>query len=375
MHDKAFTDIMNRTTLIQRTADKLSDNAAMGSVIVGFDGFVDKIIHLVDERTGPDTFKRMESMALFGDRISKAAGYSCNIEMIPQRIKLGGNGPIMANALAHLNHAVTYIGAIGKEEVHPVFKAFSAACDRVIPLADPAHTQALEFHDGKIMLGQMNTLRAVNWKNLIRHISEYELTEMLTRTRLVAAVNWTMLPFMNSILKGLTGLLERIENRLALFIDLADPQKRTDEDLAEVLHILSGMQHHADVILGMNENESIQVAHALNITTDDITKRAPSIREKLGTRITLIHPVSSACAADAEGVYFLEGPYTPEPKLTTGAGDIFNCGFCHGMLSELTSEESIATGVCSSGYYVRNGKPADRNELIEFMRSWASGKV
>jgi len=52
----------------------------------------------------------------------------------------------------------------------------------------------------------------------------------------------------------------------------------------------------------------------------------------------VIHPVDSAIAASAKGVSFVEGALTRHPKITTGAGDHFNAGFCLGQLLGLDAE-------------------------------------
>ena len=41
------------------------------------------------------------------------------MELVTQRIKLGGNGPIMANALASAGVEVNYLGALGYLETSP----------------------------------------------------------------------------------------------------------------------------------------------------------------------------------------------------------------------------------------------------------------
>ena len=80
------------------------------TAFIGLDGFVDEILHVVDQRESATAFRRVETIADFGARISSAAGRSANIELVRQRTKLGGNGPIMANALATFGLQVTYLG-------------------------------------------------------------------------------------------------------------------------------------------------------------------------------------------------------------------------------------------------------------------------
>src|SRR6185369_6198602 len=67
---------------------------------VGLDGFVDEIMHVVDKRQDAENYERLATIPELSERISGAAGKSTNVELVLQRMKLGGNGPIMANALA-----------------------------------------------------------------------------------------------------------------------------------------------------------------------------------------------------------------------------------------------------------------------------------
>ena len=90
-------------------------------VLVGFDGFVDTILHVVKTRESTTKYSRMEKMSEFAERIGGAAGLSTNMEMVTQMVKLGGNGPIMANALSAYSAPVTYIGNLGSPSIHPVF--------------------------------------------------------------------------------------------------------------------------------------------------------------------------------------------------------------------------------------------------------------
>lgn len=363
---------MSNKQRLREIADRLEQHQPTESVLVGFDGFVDEIIHLVDERLDRDRYRRMESMSQYAQRVSGAVGFSANIEMVSQQVKLGGNGPIMADALQILGCRVNYVGALGKESIHPVFSEFAASCDRVISLAEPAQTDALEFTDGKLMMGKMGSLREVNWEVLRGHATEEDLNALLEEIELMACVNWTMIPNLNSILEGLIPLLQQRSRRLRIFIDLADPRKRTREDIREVLLLLGRMQEHSDLILGMNEQESVQVEEVLfHGETESLTGRAARIREKLNLSLAVIHPLRSACVAWDGGEGHIEGPYAATPKLTTGAGDVFNAGFCRALLSGLTPSDALAGGVCASGFYVRNARPATYAEWIQFIRAWA----
>src|SRR5215210_444800 len=187
-----------------------SKQLSESSALVGLDGFVDTILHVVDKRESATKYTRLSAMAQFAQRIQEAAGLSANFEFVTQMVKLGGNGPIMANALNSYGVPITYVGNLGAPHVHPVFADFATQA-RVISIAEPGYTDAIEFHDGKLMLGKHESLKDVNWETLVEHLPEEKLLETFSDASLIAMVNWTMLPFMSAIFQK---LLSRIAPKL-----------------------------------------------------------------------------------------------------------------------------------------------------------------
>ena len=246
----------------QQTLEELSRLSATLSskkALVGIDGFIDKIVHPVAQRNGPgDDFLRIETIADFGARISSAAGKSANLELAPITEKLGGNGPIMANAQQCLGAAVRYIGALGKDSVHPLFCEF-AASTQAVSLADPGVTHAAEFKDGKIMFGSTGSLETITFPYLLEHIGTDTLVELFSKHDSISMVNWTMIPYLSEVFEG---FLDQIlpaattnSDRL-FFFDLADPEKRAREDLLRVLKIFGRFEDFGKVILGLNHREA-----------------------------------------------------------------------------------------------------------------------
>ena len=209
---------------------------------VGLDGFVDEIIAVVDKRNegaAPHDFQPVRTIADLAAKLHKAAGQSSNYELVVRQMKLGGNGPIMANALACLGTNVTYIGNVGYPTIHPVFAEFARRA-KVIGIGEPGHTDALEFDDGKLMLGKHETLQDVNWDNLVSRVGRDRLKGLMDGSKLIAMVNWTMLPHMTRVwAKLLDEIVPNIERHSRkLFIDLCDPEKRTAEDIVEAMRLL-----------------------------------------------------------------------------------------------------------------------------------------
>lgn len=353
-------------------------------VVLGLDGFVDEIIAVVDKRDSLTQFARVPSIKRFSEKIANAAGKSSNIELVVTQVKLGGNGPNMANALVAFGLPLTYVGNLGYPQIHPVFADLSKRA-RVISIADPGHTDALEFDDGKVMLGKLQTLNDVTWENLLRGVALQELVRLVDEAALVGFLNWTMLPHMSHIWEKLltevcpklSKLQSAVSAHRLMFCDLADPEKRTAESLRQAMTLLGKFNGYFRVILGLNEKESFEVAEALGIPTSNhcgtgLQTLAADIRAKIGASQVVIHPTKHAVAADENGTAYVDGPYTPSPRLSTGAGDNFNAGYCLGALLGLDKELCLLLGVATSGFYVRNARSPGVAELEEFLRNWPS---
>lgn len=367
---------MPKTSLAFQVSEKLSgarNRLTKSKVLVGLDGFVDTILHVVAQRESATKYTRMDRMGDYAAKIAAAAGHSANFEFVTQMVKLGGNGPIMANALGSYGTAVTYIGNLGAPNVHPVFADFAKRAT-VHSVAEPGYTDALEFDDGKLMLGKHESLKEVNWANLIKHVPEDELLEIFSQSSLIALVNWTMLTQM-------TAIWQKIQTRIApklegpkrwLFIDLADPAKRSREDIAEAMKQVTKFEKHFRVILGLNFAESRQVGEVLGFppppeTHEAVQQHSAVIRDALQIDTVVIHPTHFAAAADSTGSAFVVGPFTAKPKITTGAGDHFNAGFCIGRLLGLDIPQSLQIGVATSGFYVRQAKSPRLDDLRKFL--------
>ncbi len=364
--------------LARQTAERLIGSRAAlqrTPALIGFDGFIDHIYHAVDTRKSATEFTAVKTLKAFGQRIAAAAGKSTNVEIVEQTTKLGGNGPIMAFAMSSLGTPVTYVGMTGYPKLNPIFAEFAKRAN-VLGVSEPAITDAIEFSDGKLMVGKHETVAEITYDNIKKRLGETTWRKLWEAARFVGMVNWTMLPHMTALWKKIQADIQAKPEpfRKHFFVDLADPEKRSAPDLAGALKTLAKFQEAHDVTLGLNEKESAQVAKVLGVRAAGKGEKmaaelANKIREKIGVHTCVIHPVQFAAAADTSGAYSVKGPYTAHPKITTGAGDHFNAGFCIGRLLGCDIAQSLQLGVATSGFYVRQAISPSREQLVRFLQT------
>jgi sugar/nucleoside kinase (ribokinase family) len=179
----------------------------------------------------------------------------------------------------------------------------------------------------------------------------------------------------------LAELVEHVLPRLParpdriFFFDLADPEKRAVADLRAALATMARFEAFGRVTLGLNLKEAQQVASALGgaavgETEAALKASAAEIRARLDVSTVVIHPRESAACATRAGAWWVPGPFTATPRITTGAGDHFNAGFTAGQLLGLEPETCLATGVCTSGHYVRTGESPTLGAVETFLANW-----
>lgn len=380
-----------RADTARLAADALERAPSMPAALIGFDGFIDTIIDVVDQRRdmSPSGYSRIPTIAAFAERCRAAAGKSANLELVVRERRFGGNGPLMAGALGAAGCRTTYIGAVGRPDdptrLHPIYGPLASRCDAVHPIAPPALTDALEFDDGKLMLGQPASVQAITWDRLRTHPGEAALRDMLARSAIVGIVNWTMMGGVEGIWRGLIdavlptlrptcpdGVLRRV------FIDLADPAKRSDADVAGALRTLREMDALTPVTLGLNLAEAERLASVLGVASTSSEPRerahalARAVRSATGLSCVVVHPRQGAAAArrvDAgEDSAWFDGPMVARPALSTGAGDHFNAGFALGLALGVPLPAALAIGCATSGAYVRDAQSPDRPRLVKFLR-------
>ncbi len=314
------------------------------TVLVGFDGFIDTLYRVVEKRNSPKECTYMTRMREFSHRIHQAHGKSTNLELVKEETRLGGNGPILANTLISLGLPVHLVGPVD----HPLFKALIKKCASCINLGPPGKTDAFEFSDGKLLFGKHEAILSLD-------LDTIRLAPLLEKTDIFAATNWTMLYGMTKLWKKLSkDVFPKLKNPPKwMFVDLADPAKRTNTDIKEALGILSQIQRYTKVVLGLNEKEAERVAKVLKTDCS-----SASIRKKIDIEQVVIHATKVAEASSRDETATFRGRFIKKPKITTGGGDNFNAGYILGLSKNLPLKECLKLASNTAAYYIQHAKPA-----------------
>ncbi len=341
---------------------------------IGIDAFIDKIVRVVYSKNDSDEYTFFNDIAQFGNHLVSKSGKSCGIEICERFTKLGGNAPIMANALGCAGVNVNCVCAFGNPEIDPIFKDLSPKCS-LFTIGNPGYTTALEFNDGKIMLSQRDHLHKIDWTELKRAIGLEKLKGFIDRSHLIGLVNWNGMIHFNAIFKGILDeivLQSTPDKNKIIFFDMADFSERTKEDICEAVELINKFNDFHSVVFGLNENEAILLYNALFPE-----REAPELKElgdymfhNLNVDYLVIHTLTDALAWSKTEFVKTPSLYVKKPKLSTGGGDNFNAGLCLGFLLGLELAGALYAANGTSGYYVRNAQSPSIENLIETLQNW-----
>lgn len=338
------------------------------SALVGFDGYIDKMVRLHRTQGGTDYFSTVRE---FSDFISSMGAMSADIAVHRIFEKIGGNGPLLAEALADKGIPCVCIGAMGQGEakLHPKYQALSDKVDWR-SVTDCASSFAMEFDDGKLMFGDAECFYDITWDNLCRVLGREELTRLFREASLLCFANWSGLPCSTDLLNGiLTDIAPVLKDgkRRSIFFDLADPSGKTEQQFAEFFSALEQLGSCYHTVVGLNPKECLQIYNRF------YGKNEPYFDPAMGEKLLEAFPADEIALHVAGSAYVgrkggqlekVDGRLIRHPKISVGAGDNFNSGYCLGMLLQLPPAECAALGNESAVSFMERGKPVSLSELI-----------
>lgn len=176
------------------------------NVFIALDGYIDKIQKVVASTNASNENQYFKSLDAFGKQIQQAAGRSTQIEIVSEVVKLGGNAPIMAQALARLGISNHCVGTFGEPLIDPVFQAMHEQV-KLLSVGNSATTNALEFDDGKLMLSELSVFETIDWAYTKAKIGLDKLVDISKKADLIALVDWTNLPHATDLWRGFFTIL------------------------------------------------------------------------------------------------------------------------------------------------------------------------
>ena len=175
---------------------------------------------------------------------------------------------------------------------------------------------------------------------------------------------------LQKILSKIWKALEDHKQRICFF-DLADPAKRSENDVKTLLELLPKFKSKAKVFLGLNRSEAFHVGKILgcSISDDDVSdyrEYLKKLRDILGIDGVIMHCRDGAWASVDTKTAFAPPQKAKKIACLTGSGDHFNGGMLCGFLMHLSLEQCLTLGHITSVLYIETGRTPSLAEVRSF---------
>jgi len=334
-----------------------------GKVVLGVDGFIDEVWQVLETRTDVSSYQVVEHMKQFGELITEHGSGGLARELIRKRRSCGGFTANTGRAVGTLGIDTTLVGCFGKDKIDSAFDEFKSY--KCISAGDPAISNILEFSDGKIMLPNLENLLNLDWLQFKRILDNN--AGIFDGVDVIGLGYWSNMPdFDNMLVKLVDSFSTTKPSRM--FFDFANVTKKSVSDLKQTLSVMSKLNKKIPMTLSLNEHEGLLLFEHYGIPgaidTDEITAKLSDLRDKVGIDEIIIHtPHLAAIATPKEQVCVMQN-FVENPIRTAGAGDSFNGGYIVSCLGNLKAAERLTIANAVTKFYLENGKPPEREQLI-----------
>jgi len=337
--------------------------------VLGFDGFVDNVRQVVDERTTPESFEPMTELGALGRRIAASADdrSSITVEWTREGTRTGGHTCHLSRAFVDLGANPVMVGAYGDPELDVFADEFAAATRH--SFGAPNYTEAVEFDDGKLLITETGATRTLDWETLVDAIGIETLADALDGADLFGIGYWSVIPDLPSVL---TGLRESVWPTLAdppetVLLDPGDVRQLSDDVRADGADPIRRFAAIAPVTLTANRAEMRRLAADFDASATSLPACAMAVHDGLSLHRAVVHADDVSAVAGPDGTASVAVPRVEDPAMTTSAGDHFNVGLALGLTCGLSDPAAVCLGNVVAGYFVRNGTPPSEAEIRSFL--------
>ncbi|MFZ4098715.1 MAG: PfkB family carbohydrate kinase [Chlamydiia bacterium] len=354
MHDSSSIPWVDRVL-------KVLEAAPQGRLLVGCDGFIDRVVRVVErEGTPPICYETIRDF-LGSVSPDHSSGYGLQV----REERLGGNAPLLARGAAKLGLPTTLVSTLGWPQSVPMLASSLAGLPIDLhTIGDPGSTLALEFTNGKIMLGEPRELATLTLPEVNQRLQTATWATLLDQVSLMAWVNWTMTPWMEDLWAHLRDLKPPL---CPMFIDLADPSRRGLKALEQAVRLLK--EWPGPLWVGLNRKEAMAVASLAG------SPRSEANLEELSTQCAKVLPHAHLVLHSRRGTVLqtqgttlsMAVPDLGSPMTLTGAGDHFNAGLLAGLAYGLQGEALLGLACAYASSYVMTGESLTRSGFAKWL--------
>jgi len=328
-------------TLLEECVAELPDELSSTSAVVGFDGYIDHIRRLVEERKSPRMYDEISEFDSLREMVTRAtvAEKTLQFEWVESDRLPGGHTAHAGQSFSTLEYDLQLVGYFGQPTRDEFSETFPDA--DLVSLGQPTVTEYLHFEDGKVLFTESSSHQALNWETLCEYVPLDEMAAYLEETDFLTIGGWALIPEISTVWEGLR---EEVYPMLShppddVLVCASDVDRLTETTLRSDIESLSALDDRIPVTLvGTREhaNHLSRVFGSKESGRRGTGRMTADLRRALDVSRVAVTTSNEAALADGDGPLRVQSPIISDSAEEGTFEDHFTAGLAIGCAEDLS---------------------------------------
>jgi hypothetical protein len=342
-----------------------------GSVVGGFDAFVDRMRELVERRPGAG-YERVRQFDALREALVRfeASETAPRLQWRQTRTEPGGHVAHLGGVFDELGYDLTLVGRLGD----PIRAEFASRFrdQRLVSVGDTTSTEFVWFEDRKFLLTEPNQ-ETLDWARIEERVEPTDLAEYVDGASLVSLASWFGTPELPDVLDGLRRELWPLLNSPPPHVHLSpgEVEPFAPEEIEAGRDSIAALDDVVPVTLTANRSQTRRFRDVL--VGDDGGSAEPTVervRDRLGVTRYVMHSRRGATLASPDGVVSARAPAVVNPRRLRNVDEHFNSGMALALAEGLSDGAALVLANSVASYFMRHKKAPDSDELRAFVAEY-----
>lgn len=357
---------------LERCRSELPERFGSGSVVVGFDAFVDRMREVVAERSDESDYEPVRQFEEFKQSLSRVdASESALVEWTETRTEPGGHVAHAGRVFDNLGYDLTLVGPLG-EPVSSVF-ARRFRDQTLVSVGDVTATDFVLLEDKKLLFTEPNW-EVPTWESILDRVDTESLADRMDGTSVLSVGSFYATGDLPAILDGFR---EEVWPTLqspppAVHVSAGDLHRLSEARVARVVESLEALDDAVPVTVTVNRRVAKALRNHLSAggADDSTVGLAAAVDDAFDVSRVVVHTFEEAVSARDGAVTAARKPMPADHRERLDVSEHFETGMAVALAEDLSDGAALVLANAVAFYVNQHEEFPTEPDLRELLDAY-----
>jgi sugar-specific transcriptional regulator TrmB len=357
---------------LERCRSELPERFGSGSVVVGFDAFIDRMREVVAERSGGSDYVPVRHFEEFTQSLSRVdASESALVEWTETRTEPGGHVAHAGRVFDNLGYDLTLVGPLGD----PVSSVFARRFrdQTLVSVGDVTATDFVLLEDKKLLFTEPNW-EVPTWESILDRVDAESLAEWTDGTRVLSIGSFYATGDLPAILDGFR---EEVWPMVAspppaVHVSTGELHRLSAARIERVVESLEALDDVVPVTVTANRRAAKALGNHLSVraTSDSTAGLAAALDDAFEVSRVVVDSFEEAASARDGTVTAARKPMPDDPRERLDVSEHFETGMAVGLAEDLSDGGALVLANAVAFYFNQHKEFPTEPDLRELLEAY-----